>query len=48
MKLICIKELEDDNNDIDDVFHVDYSNRFIFVCGYVFAKGNGEKHSVAP
>ena len=41
MKLICIKELEDDNNDIDDVFHVDYSDRFISVCGYIFAKENG-------
>ena len=38
MKLICIKELEDDDNDIDDVFHVDYSDRFISVCGYIFAK----------
>ena len=41
MKLICIKGLEDDDNDIDDVFHVDYSDRFISVCGYIFAKGNG-------
>ena len=39
--LICIKGLEDDDNDIDDVFHVDYSDRFISVCGYIFAKGNG-------
>ena len=41
MKLICIKGLEDDDNDIDDVFHVDYSDRFISVCGYIFAKENG-------
>ena len=41
MKLICIKGLEDDDNGIDDVFHVDYSDRFISVCGYIFAKENG-------
>ena len=41
MKLMCIKGLEDDDNDLDDVFHVDYSDRFISVCGYIFAKGNG-------
>ena len=41
MKLICIEELEDDSNDIDDVFHVHYSDRFISVCGYIFAKENG-------
>ena len=40
MKLICIKGLEDDDNNIHDVFHVDYSDRFISVCGYIFAKGN--------
>ena len=35
---ICIKGLEDDDNDIHNVFHVDYSDRFISVCGYIFAK----------
>ena len=38
MKLICIKGLEDDDNDIDDVFHVDYSDRFISVCGYIYSQ----------
>ena len=36
--LICIKGLEDDDNNIHDVFHVDYSDRFISVCGYIYSQ----------